>query len=90
MRATLQADEKGILHVPPALLPNAGPSAIYKIDLENGSLIVSNTTEPSPAASFGKTQTPEERADAFLRWVESLPPGPGLPDHAVSRDSIYD
>jgi len=34
--------------------------------------------------------SPEEQANALEEWVAGLPKGPGLPDDAVSRDSIYD
>ncbi len=36
------------------------------------------------------TASVEEQATAFEEWVAGLPAGPGLPDEAVSRDSIYD
>ena len=31
-----------------------------------------------------------EKAADLKAWIHSLPPGPGLSDWAVSRDSIYD
>jgi len=36
------------------------------------------------------TASVEEQATAFEEWVAGLPKGPGLPDEAVNRDSIYD
>lgn len=34
--------------------------------------------------------TPVERAEDFRTWMDSITDGPGLPDEAVHRDSIYD
>ena len=31
-----------------------------------------------------------QRVKAFREWVANLPPGPGLSDYDVSRDSIYE
>ena len=40
MSTILEADETGTLHLPPALLPQPGPHQRYRIDSENGHLIV--------------------------------------------------
>ena len=50
MSTILQADEPGTLHLPPSLLPQAGPHRRYRVATENGKVIVgeveSETTKP--------------------------------------------
>ena len=37
-----------------------------------------------------KTRSPEQRAAAFEAWSANHRPSPPLPDHAVSRDVMYE
>jgi hypothetical protein len=89
MSAIIQADQNGVLHLPPSILPGSAPGAEYKVDQQNGAVLISKSTEaPTPSPIYNLP--PELRAKAFLEWVDTLPPGPGLSDYAVSRESIYD
>ena len=91
MSTTLQADEKGNLQLHSSLLPKPDPHATYNIREQNGSLLTSRETIDTPENEPSwKTATPEERARAFEERVKELPPGPGLSDYAVSRESTYD
>lgn len=47
----------------------------------------SSATDASP--TWAKA-SPAERAAAFERWAASHSGGPGLPEEAVHRDSMYD
>jgi hypothetical protein len=89
MRATLQADEKGALHIPASLLPQSAPLAEYDIEEKAGQIVIAKK-HASGERAFWETASPEQRVKALREWVDGLPPGPGLSDYAVSRDSIYD
>jgi hypothetical protein len=89
MRATLQADEKGELHIPASLLPEAAPLAKYDVEEKAGQIIIAKK-QASEEKPIWETASPEERVKALREWVAGLPPGPGLSDYAVSRESIYD
>ena len=60
------------------------------MEIEAGKVVISKEanveTEPLPLWR----RSPEEQIRSLEEWVASLPPGPGLSDYAVSRDSIYD
>jgi hypothetical protein len=87
---TIQADEKGMLHLPASLLPGASPMASYRVELDAGKLLISKEPNPVNAPLPLWKRSPEEQIQALEEWIASLPPGPGLSDYAVSRDSIYD
>ena len=52
--------------------------------------LLENSEQNGKQAPLWATASPEEQAHALEEWVAGLPKGPGLPDDAVSRDSIYD
>jgi hypothetical protein len=91
METTLQADEKGGLHLPASLLPQAEPLATYQVHETNGQIVISRKesqgAEPPP---FWKTATPEERLAALREWLSKVQTPACLSDYAVSRESIYD
>jgi hypothetical protein len=90
MSTVLQADEKGNLLLPPSLLPESEPLGSYRIEESAGKLIIAKEP-PQEKGSEPLWKLPrEERVKAFRNWVASFPPGPGLSDYAVSRDSMYD
>jgi hypothetical protein len=82
----LQADEKGMLHVPSSLLPNGEPLATYRVETESGQLIIANVVEEQQGSAMGA----RERAEAFLKWARKPRPAVGLSKYAVGRDSMYD
>ena len=89
MSTVLQADEKGNLLVPPALLPESEPGATYTAENNAGKLIIAKE-QPREKTPAQLSQLPQERSEAFRQWIATFPAGPGLSDYAVSRDSIYD
>jgi hypothetical protein len=82
----LQADEKGMLHVPSALLPNGAPLAIYRVESAAGQVIIAKVTEKQQRSEV----IARERAEQFLQWARKPRPAVGLSKRAVSRDSMYD
>jgi hypothetical protein len=81
----VKTDENGNI----VLLSGLEPNMVYTIERQGKAIRL----EPTPTTTtepFWKTATPEEWVKAFNEWIDSLPPGPGLSDWAVSRDSIYD
>ena len=50
-----------------------------------GARLGPQTTPPVP-----RHLGPAERADELRRWAASHERGPGLPDSAIGRDTIYD
>ena len=40
MSTILEADETGMLHLPPSLLPQPGPHRRYRVAAENGQVVV--------------------------------------------------
>ncbi len=87
MSTIIEVDENGTLHLPASLLPEAGPHARYRIEVDEKHLVLSREDISQP---LWKTATPDEWAAGFLEWADSHTPGAGLSDEAVSRDSIYD
>ena len=79
-----------MLHLPASLLPDPAPKASYRIEVDSGKVLISkapaDSTEPVPMWK----RSPEEQIRALEEWIAGLPPGPGLSDYAVSRDSMYD
>lgn len=91
MSTTLRADEMGNLHLPPSLLPDPEPLATYRVEDQNGHIVISKESLQNTATEpFWKTATAEERAEAFRQWASKPRPPVGLSDYAVSRESIYD
>ena len=89
MSTTVQADEMGRLLLPAALLPGSEPKATYRVEEESGRIIISKEKSKERDRPFWKRATASERVKALDDWIGSMPPGPGLSDYAVSRDSIY-
>ncbi len=90
MSTVLQADEKGNLLLPPSLLPDSEPLGSYQIETSAGKIIIAKKTQDKKNGDPLWKLPREERIKAFREWVASLPPGPGLSEQAVSRDSMYD
>jgi hypothetical protein len=94
MSTTVQADETGNLHLPSSLLPGSEPLASYHVETEGSRIVISKeperTTEAESQSPPLWQRAPEERIKALREWLADLPPGPGLSDYAVSRDSMYD
>jgi hypothetical protein len=89
MSTTLQADDKGALHLPPSLLPTAEPLAIYRIQASDGQVVISKAGRSEGGDEpFWKSASTEEWLESFSAWMGSHTDGPNLPDEATSRDSM--
>jgi hypothetical protein len=87
--ATVKVDENGVLHLAAPLLPVATPHLLYRVERSGQSVVLSLEPgqEPEAATSFAQAQA---WAADFLKWADTHTDGPGLPEHAVSRDGIYE
>jgi hypothetical protein len=79
----VKTDENGNV----LLLAGLEPNTVYKVERQGKVLKLEPESATEP---FWKTATHEEWVEAVNELLDSLPPGPGLSDWAVSRDSIYD
>ena len=86
MSTIVEADSEGAVRLPPDLLPGATPHARYRVEAKNGQVVLSAEEIPEP---FWKRATPEHWAVDLREWIASHSQGPGLPDSAAKRDSIY-
>ena len=87
MKALLELDDKGELRVPAAMLPGATPHARYHVEVRERQVLISPA---NGAELFWQQASAPERAADILQWAESHRQGPGLPDQATTRESIYD
>jgi hypothetical protein len=83
----IKTDEYGNVLLTKQLVEELEPNTVYKIERQGKAIRL----EPEPTTEpFWKTATKEQRLAALKDLLDNLPPGPGLSDWAVSRDSIYD
>jgi hypothetical protein len=87
MSTIVELDEHGGLHLPPTMLPGAAPHARYQVEVRERQVVIS---PENGSQMFWQTASPEERAADILQWAATHHNGPGLPDDAVNRESIYD
>lgn len=87
MSTILEVDDTGTLRVPTTLLPVSQPHTRYIAIAKGKKIVISPEKEELP---FWKRASKEEWLDSFNAWISSHSDGPGLPDEAVTRDSIYD
>ena len=87
MSVVVELDEKGELHLPSAMLPGAAPHARYQVDVQGRQVVLS---PQNSGDLFRQHAGPKQRAADILTWAAAHRDGPGLPDEAVGRDSIYD
>jgi hypothetical protein len=79
----LKTGDRGDLVVPAEVIGSPSPHSRFQIERTvDGWLLRVRQDEP--------VRSPAERLAAFEQWLRSLPPGPGLPAKAVSRDAIYE
>ena len=89
MSTTVKVDEHGVLHLTAPLLPVATPHVPYRVERSGQSVLLSPERTHEPDEAAGSDRARAWAAD-FLKWADSHTDGPGLPDHAVSRDGIYE
>ena len=87
MSVVVELDEKGELHLPFAMLPGAAPHARYQVEVQGRQVVLS---PQKGGDGFWHHASPKQRAADILQWAAGHRGGPGLPDEAVGRDSIYD
>ena len=83
----VKTDENGNVLLTRQLAPELEPNTVYTVERQGKAIRLEPATTTEP---FWKTATHEEWVKAVQELLDSLPPGPGLSDWAVSRDSIYD
>ncbi len=86
MAYIVEADDKGALIVPPELRDVVRPHSRYMIEVQGEVLIL----RPQNGEPFWATASNDQRKHAFQEWVATHDAGPGLPDEALHRDSIYE
>jgi hypothetical protein len=86
MTRFLEVDESGTLRLGPETLGPVKPRTRYVVEVLGETLIL----RPEQPPPFWATATPEERAQAFREWAARHTSGPGLPDEALHRESMYD
>jgi len=87
MSQVVEINEEGVLALPAEVLEQVKSQRRFVVQFINGMLILRPEHKSLP---FWATATPEERAEDLRQWVGSHKDGPGLPDEALKRDTIYD
>ena len=87
MSAILEVDERGNLQLPADALPISKPHTRYVASTNGHQVVLAPADSEKP---FWMTAAPAERAEDILRWAASHTDGPGLPEQATHRDSIYE
>jgi len=91
MHQIVELNEEGGLYLPSEvlarLLAEAKPHTRYALQAQGENLVLMRLHQGQPSWS---TANPEERAKAFHDWATRHKEGPNLPDHVLSRETIYD
>ena len=87
MSPIFEVDERGNLQLPADVLPISKPHTRYVASINGHQIVLAPADNEKP---FWMTATPAERKDDILLWAASHTDGPGLPDQATHRDSIYE
>jgi hypothetical protein len=90
MSAIVHIGANGTIQLPPEILAQVKLNTPYEIHAENAKLVLEPATEKEQP--FWKTATPEQRAERFREWADSIPKreGPPIPDEALRRENMYD
>lgn len=87
MSAILKVDEGGNLQLPADVLPVSKPHTRYVASCNGHQVVLAPADQEKP---FWMAVPPAERAEDILRWAASHADGPGLPQEAMHRESIYE
>lgn len=87
MSHTVEVSDAGTIQLPADVLEQVKPHSRFIVEVHNGTVVLRPENGEQP---FWATATPEEWVKDFRQWVASHKGGPGLPDEAVSRESMYD
>jgi hypothetical protein len=96
MVQVIEIDADGTLHLPRELLGDTLLPARYIVEAQGDLLTLRKFDENFsqetiyPDDSSWSDRTPAERAMAIQAWAASHTDGPGLPDEAVRRETMYD
>ena len=86
MRFIVEVKDGGLLALPPEARQRVSAHPRYVLEIQGDVLIL----RPEEREPFWATATPEQRKQAFLQWAARHKEGPGLPDEALRRETLYD
>ena len=91
MHEIVEVNEEGGLYLPSELLARllaeAKPHTRYALQPQGENLVLTRLHQAQPSWA---NSTPQQRAKAFRDWATRHKEGPNLPDHALSRETIYE
>ena len=89
MTRVVEADEKGGLHLSAEWL-NSKPHARYMVEFE-GERVILRPSDSAGNAAAECMRTPQQRAEAFLKWVgQQRAADVHLTDEQLRRENIYE
>ena len=85
--ATVETSDDGAVHLPPESIGGVRPHAKFDLEVLGDVLVLRRADKGRP---FWQQATPQQRVEAFRRWVESpRPPRTDLPDESLrQRESL--
>lgn len=89
----VELNPDGGVRFPAEVLEAVKPHTHFIIKMQAGALVLypTNSGETDTSAQpLWATATPQEQAASFRQWASSFTKGPGLPDEALRRESMYD
>lgn len=90
MHQIVELNDEGGLYLPSELLARllaeAKPHTRYALQAQGENLILMRLHQGQPSWS---TDSLEQRAKTFRDWATGHKDGSSLPDHALSRETIY-
>jgi hypothetical protein len=87
MSHTVRDSDEGAIRSPAEVLAQIKPHTRFSVEAHDGTVILRPEGQKK---LFWVTATPKEWVKDFRQRVASYKGGPGLPDEAVSRESIYE
>lgn len=92
MTRIVEADEQGAVHLDRETL-GSKPKMQFIVTHSNDQIVLKPVGESEKKEPPWESLSPQERAEEFLQWVQSLekmPGGPSLSDEALRRENMYD
>ena len=87
-KPVVEVSDEGELHLSSAMVRLLQPRARFVVEVQGENVVLSPERPDVPA--FWKTARPQERVDAFRRWVGRHRDGPNLPAESLRRENMYD
>ena len=86
--AMLEANDDGVLQLPPEAIGGAKPHAKFELEMV-GDVFVLRPADKTPL--FWQRATTEEWIKAFMEWAETpRPPAPEISLESLRRENMYD